>query len=88
MDRIHNDADFSLVRTELLKFYLFNTGGSDLAVAATENYRTLRKRGYTVRKTIDCLMATFCIERGHALLHRDRDFDVFEKHLQLSVIHP
>jgi len=78
---IHNDADFSLARTELLKFYLFNTGGSDLAVAAAENYRTLRKRGNTVRKTIDCLIATFCIERGHALLHRDRDFDVFEKHL-------
>jgi predicted nucleic acid-binding protein len=85
---IRDDADFSLVRTELLKFQLFNTGGRDLAVAAAQNYRTLRKRGYTVRKTIDCLIATFCMERGHSLLHRDRDFDTFEKNLQLIVIHP
>jgi predicted nucleic acid-binding protein len=85
---IRNDADFSLVRTELLKFQLFNTGGRDLAVAAAQNYRTLRKRGFTVRKTIDCLIATFCMERGHSLLHRDRDFDTFEKNLQLIVIHP
>jgi len=41
-----------------------------------------------VRKTIDCLIATFCIEQGYALLHCDRDFDPFEKHLGLRVIHP
>jgi predicted nucleic acid-binding protein len=41
-----------------------------------------------VRKTIDCLIATFCIREQHALLHRDRDFDPFEAFLELSVIHP
>lgn len=85
---IRNDADFLQIRAELLKLHLFTTGGSDVAVAAAQNYRTLRKRGLTVRKTIDCLIATFCIEERHSLLHRDHDFDAFEKHLQLSVVHP
>lgn len=85
---IRSDAAFSHVRNELLKFQVFSIFGSSLAIAAAQNYRTLRQRGYTVRKTIDCLIATFCIEEGHSLLHRDHDFDVFEKHLRLSVIHP
>ncbi len=50
--------------------------------------RTLREQGYTVRTTIDCLIATFCLEAGHELLHRDRDFDVFERALGLRVVHP
>lgn len=57
-------------------------------MTSAANYRTLRQRGYTVRKTIDCLIATFCIEAGHELLHRDRDFDVFEKALGLRAVHP
>jgi predicted nucleic acid-binding protein len=48
----------------------------------------LRARGLTVRKTIDCLIATFCILDGHALLHNDRNFDPFEEALALRVIHP
>ncbi len=67
---------------------MFQTGGIDLAVAAASNYRHLRSRGKTVRKTIDCLIATFCLEQHHALLHRDRDFDVFEEILNLDVVHP
>jgi predicted nucleic acid-binding protein len=76
------------VRGELKRFELFETGGEDLAVAAAENFRKLRKRGRTVRKTIDGLIATFCVIHGHALLHRDRDFDHFEELLQLAVVHP
>jgi predicted nucleic acid-binding protein len=72
----------------LLRFEMFETGGVDLAREAARNYRTLRTRGRTVRKTIDCLIATFCIREGHSLLHRDRDFDPFEKFLELSVVHP
>ena len=49
--------------------------GRDIALASARNYRTLRARGVTVRKTIDMLIATFCIENGHALLHADRDFE-------------
>ena len=72
----------------LLKFEVFTNGGVALAREAARNYRALRKRGHTVRKTIDCLIATFCLEAGHSLLHRDRDFDPFERFLELSVVHP
>ena len=76
------------VERQLLKLEVFDTGGVDLAREAARNYRTLRRSGHTVRKTIDCLIATFCLREQHSLLHRDRDFDSFENLLQLSVIHP
>jgi hypothetical protein len=85
---IRNSDEFKRVRGELLTFHIFPTGGAGLAIAAAENYRTLRQRGYTVRKTIDCWIATFCLLTGNELLHRDRDFDPFEKVLGLQVVHP
>ena len=72
---------------ELRKFELFGTGGVELAVAAARKFRDLRQRGRTVRKTIDCLIATFCLRHGHSLLHRDRNFNHFEQILGLMVIH-
>ena len=59
-----------------------------MALAAAGNYRTLRARGITIRKPVDTLIATFCLLDEHELLHRDRDFDGFEKHLGLKVVHP
>jgi predicted nucleic acid-binding protein len=59
-----------------------------LAVRASGNYRTLRRMGITIQSTIDCLIATFCIESRYQLLHSDSDFDYFERHLHLSVFHP
>jgi len=59
--------------------------GREIAVAAARNHRALRARGVTVRKTIDTIIATFCIAQGHDLLHCDRDFDPFERHLGLRV---
>jgi predicted nucleic acid-binding protein len=85
---IRDEPDFRRVRRELSRFALFQTGGEELAVASAQNYRLLRVRGYTVRKTIDCLIASFCLLDGHSLLHRDRDFDAFEQHLGLQVIQP
>jgi predicted nucleic acid-binding protein len=85
---IRNDTAFRRVRRNLSRFTIFPTVGEDLAVAAAQNYRALRERGHTVRKTIDCLIATFCLAGGHSLLHRDRDLDAFEQHLGLIVIHP
>jgi predicted nucleic acid-binding protein len=79
---------FTKVRDQLLKFHVFEAGGTDLAVAAALNYQALRRSSFTVRRTIDCLIATFCLEAGHELLHRDRDFDPFEKALKLRVVHP
>ena len=85
---IREPAEFATVREYLLRFKVFSSGGVDLAVAAAQNYRTLCESGYTVFKTIDCWIATFCLENSHQLLHRDRDFDAFEKVLGLDVIHP
>jgi len=59
-----------------------------LALAAAQHYRRLRSAGRTVRRTADCLIATFCLLEGHSLLHNDRDYDPFEVVLGLSVIHP
>ncbi len=56
-----------------------------LAVAAARNVRTLRGLGITMRKTIDVIIGTFCIERGHSLLHDDRDFTPMARHLGLRV---
>ena len=60
--------------------------GKDVAMAAAQNYRTLRRQGITVRKTIDVLIATFCIENGFALVHNDSDFDAMECVLGLRVL--
>jgi hypothetical protein len=84
---IRDQATFVDARDRFLKLHLFKNGGKELAIAAAQNYRTLRERGYTIRGTIDCLIATFCLEAGHELLHRDRDFDIFEKELGLRVVH-
>jgi len=85
---VRDDAAAKEVERRLLTLEVFATGGVVLAREAARNYRTLRSRGHTVRKTIDCLIATFCLRGQHSLLHRDRDFDPFEKVLALSVIHP
>lgn len=84
---VRSSREFSEVEAELIKFELYVNGGEELAIAAARNFRNLRVQGRTVRKTIDCLIATFCITRGHTLLHRDRDFDVFEQNLGLAVLH-
>ncbi len=83
-----NDKDFKLAQAALSKFEQTGMLNLRLAQHSAQNYRTLRKKGVTVRKTLDCLIATFCIAENHTLLHRDSDFDGFEKHLGLNVVHP
>jgi predicted nucleic acid-binding protein len=82
------EREFSTTLRELSEYVIFNSGGEHLAVASAQNYRYLRSRGLTIRTSVDCLIATFCINNGHSLLHRDRDFEPFETYLGLSVIHP
>ncbi len=60
--------------------------GRDIALASAQNYRALRARGVTVRKTIDMLIATYCMENGHALLHSDRDFEPIQRYLGLETL--
>jgi len=85
---LSTDRDEARVLRHLRRFEVFETGGTELAVDAARHYRLLRARGRTVRKTIDCLIASFCLRERHSLLHCDRDFDVFEKLLGLPVVHP
>ncbi|HEX4758891.1 MAG TPA: PIN domain nuclease [Terracidiphilus sp.] len=85
---IRNDRRFDETREELLAFSVFEGITANLAVASAQNFRLLRRLGITVRKTVDCIIATFCIEEGHQLLHHDSDFEPFEHHLGLRVLHP
>jgi hypothetical protein len=85
---IRHERQFVETRKGLLTLPVFEGLKADLAIASAQNFRILLRRGVTVRKSIDCLIATFCIAAGHDLLHRDRDFDAFEKHLGLSVVDP
>ena len=85
---VRHESEAVDVQRQLLKLEVFESGGVDVATEAARNYRLLRRRGHTVRKTIDCLIATFCIREQYWLLHRDRDFDPFENFLNLPVIHP
>ena len=85
---IKSEPAFLQAKEDLCKFQVFQTGGIEFAATAAKNYRELRRQGHTVRKTIDCLIATFCLQEGHSLLHRDHDFDPFEKVLGLQVVHP
>lgn len=71
------------VEALLRRFDIVPMGGADIAVAAARNFRTLRRRGVTVRTTIDLLIGTWCIENRMALLHNDNDFRPMAKHLGL-----
>lgn len=83
-----DDREFEAARSALNRFPIAPVVGPDIALYSARNYRTLRAKGVTVRKTIDLIIATFCLTHGHALLHEDRDFDPMETHLGLKVIHP
>lgn len=76
------------VRDELQRLPVFENYSTGLAIKAAENYRFLRAKGITIRKTIDCLIATLCIAHGFRLLHRDSDFDPFKEYLGLDVFDP
>jgi predicted nucleic acid-binding protein len=73
------ERDYLQAQRLMLSMTIEDTGGQALAQQAAQHYRSLRAVGITVRSAIDVLVATFCIARGHALLHRDRDFDAFEE---------
>jgi hypothetical protein len=79
------NADFAAARSALETFDIVPMLGHDLAIRTAENYRALRTRGVTVRKTIDMMIGTFCIERGLPLLFSDRDFQPLVDHLGLQV---
>jgi len=81
-----SEKDFNHARRLLASLDLITLGGETLALQAARNYRTLRAQGVTVRKTIDTVIATRCIEDDLPLLYSDRDFDPFVTHLGLRSV--
>jgi predicted nucleic acid-binding protein len=81
-----SEAQARLVERSLSRFESVTLCSPDLAVRAADNYRSLRARGITIRKTIDLIIGTFCIEHGHALLHSDRDFEPMARFLGLQTV--
>lgn len=82
------DKDFERARDILTSLEIVDIAGAETAIQAARYFRSLLTLGITVRKTIDSLIATRCIESGYHLLHSDRDFNAFESHLGLSSVIP
>jgi predicted nucleic acid-binding protein len=80
-----SEAQAQLVERALGQYQIVALSNPELAIKAAANYRLLRRRGITIRKTI-VIIGTFCIERGHALLHSDRDFEPMERFLGLQAV--
>jgi predicted nucleic acid-binding protein len=81
-----SEHDFRNATELLTSLIVIDIGGHEIALQAAKNFRLLRKLGATVRKTIDTMIATRCIESGYDLLHNDPDFDPFTEHLGLRVV--
>ena len=81
-----DDKEFKQAHKLLTSLVPVDLGGHGIAVQVAKNCRTLREIGVTVRKTIDTVIATRCIEDGYTLLHRDRDFEPFVAHLALRSV--
>ena len=79
-----SDKDYETAKNHLDKLPFRQMGGYNVAIQSAQNYRQLRKAGVTVRKTIDIIIATFCIIEGLTLLHDDRDFDPIASHFPLK----
>lgn len=79
-----NDQDFQLAKSLLEPLEQVQLCNAEIAIKSAQNYRALRKQGVTVRKTIDCIIATYCVENNMALLFSDRDFVPFVNHLNLK----
>lgn len=80
------EKEFDTAKRLLTSLTMIELGGRDVAIQAARNFRTLRRHGITTRKTIDTIIATRCIMCGYSLLHTDRDFDPFVRHLGLRVV--
>lgn len=78
-----NDKDFETASELLKSLIILNVLDTPIALKSASNFRLLRKKGLTVRKTIDVVIATFCLENDIPLLHSDKDFAAFHEHLNL-----
>lgn len=82
----NSDKDFNTARQLLDTLVFREMVGREIALKSAGNYRFLRRQGITVRKTIDVIIGTYCMESNMALLHSDKDFDALEMHLGLQIV--
>jgi predicted nucleic acid-binding protein len=80
-----NEKQFRIAKEIIERLEYVNLVGREIAYITADNYRKLRKKGVTVRKTIDMIIGTFCIVNEIELIHNDKDFDPLEKYLGLKV---
>lgn len=80
------DKDYQTAKRLLTSLTVFEMLGAEMAMKSADKFRDLRKKGITVRKTIDVMIATFCIENEHELLFSDKDFEPFVEHLGLMAV--
>ena len=83
---IRSDREFHIVRQSFFVLEQVSLVDPFLAVKCAQNYRSLRRLGVSICKTVDCIIATWCIENGVPLLHSDKDFEPFEQHLGLVAL--
>ncbi len=80
------DSDYRTAKRMLTPLTVFSMLGLEIAIKSADNFRALRKQGITIRKTVDVIIATFCIENEHSLLFCDKDFIPFIEHLGLNAV--
>ena len=80
-----NEKDYDTAKQMMERLEYHDFLGKENAIRSAQNYRRLRKYGITIRKTIDVIIGTFCIENGYELIHNDKDFDPIEEYLGLRV---
>ena len=80
------DKDYKTAKEFLNSFPCFNLCNKEMAIKSAENFRKLRKKGITIRKTVDLIIGTYCIENNIELLHNDKDFEPIKMHLGLKTL--
>lgn len=80
------DKDYRIARSIMDELTVCDMLGKDMAIKSAENFRKLRKKGITIRKTADVIIATYCIAHGMPLLFSDKDFKPFVQHLHLTEV--
>lgn len=83
---VRNDQQAAALQMDFREYGIASMLDAEIAIEAARHFRQLRSLGITVRKTVDLIIATYCIANDCRLLHRDRDFDQFEMHLGLQVL--
>ena len=81
-----HDRDYRTAKALFDNVTIFEMLGRDMAIKSAENFRTLRKKGITIRKTADVIIASFCIKQKIPLLFSDKDFKPFVKYLGLTEV--